>query len=251
MRAARGPLGLGTDFESIRDYLPDDEFRQINWAASQRTGRLMSNQYRVETEREIVCLLDQGRLMSAPVGDASRLDVAVDAVTAIALVAQEVGDRCGLISFDDEVRRDLAPGRRRASELVEVVFDVQATDSESDYELAFRHVRGKRSLVIVLTDLLDEHAARVLTDSIPVLTRRHAVAVATVSDPGLGSLVTDEPRSRLDVSRMAVALELERGRREAVARLKRGGATVIESPPESFPARCVRGYLLAKARARF
>src|SRR5439155_18385372 len=72
---ALGPLGLGTDFESIRDYLPDDDVRQINWTASERVGRPMSNVYRVEQDRDVVCLLDAGRLMAAPLDRRStRLD---------------------------------------------------------------------------------------------------------------------------------------------------------------------------------
>ena len=67
----RGPLGLGTDFESIRDYQPDDDVRQINWTASARVGRPMSNVYRIEQDRDVVCLVDAGRLMSAPLSGAT------------------------------------------------------------------------------------------------------------------------------------------------------------------------------------
>ena len=63
---ARGPLGLGTDFESVRDYTPDDDIRQLNWRATARVGRPMSNQYRLERDRDVVCLVDCGRLMAAP-----------------------------------------------------------------------------------------------------------------------------------------------------------------------------------------
>src|SRR5207247_1324729 len=68
-RLTRGPLGLGTDFESIRDYLPDDDIRQVNWRATARLGRPMSNQYRVEQDRDVVCMLAAGRLMATPLGD--------------------------------------------------------------------------------------------------------------------------------------------------------------------------------------
>ena len=78
-RLTRGPLGLGTDFESIRDYSPDDDIRQINWRATDRTGRPMSNQYRVEQDREVQLLIDAGRLMAAPLTDRTRLDAAIDA----------------------------------------------------------------------------------------------------------------------------------------------------------------------------
>src|SRR5207244_1736077 len=76
-----------------------------------RLRRPMSNQYRVEQDRDVVCMLDAGRLMAAPLGDRTRLDATVDAATAVALVADEVGDRAGVIAFDDRVRRRLPPAR--------------------------------------------------------------------------------------------------------------------------------------------
>ena len=69
---ARGPLGLGTEFELIRDYQPDDDIRQVNWRATARLGRPMSNQYRLEQDRDLQLLLDAGRLSAAPLGDAQR-----------------------------------------------------------------------------------------------------------------------------------------------------------------------------------
>ena len=66
---ARGPLGLGTEFELIRDYEPDDDIRQVNWRATARLGRPMSNQYRLEQDRDVLLLIDAGRLLPAPLGD--------------------------------------------------------------------------------------------------------------------------------------------------------------------------------------
>ena len=117
-RLTRGPLGLGTEFESIRDYEPDDDVRQVNWRATERMQRPMSNQFRVEQDREVMLLIDAGRLMASPLGDRTRLDVAVDAAVAVALVADVLGDRAGTLAFDRQVRRQLAPaagGRSRRS----------------------------------------------------------------------------------------------------------------------------------------
>ncbi|MCA1847066.1 MAG: DUF58 domain-containing protein, partial [Actinobacteria bacterium] len=179
----RGPLGLGTDFESIRDYLPDDDIRQVNWRASARTGRPMSNQYRVEQDRNVICCIDSGRLMAAPVSAArsggravdppgpvplTRLDAALDAAVAVALVADEIGDQAGVVAFDNTVRRRLSPRRRGGHAVVDAIFDLEPTSADSDYELAFRNIGGgKRSLVIVFTDLLEEGAARSLVEAVP------------------------------------------------------------------------------------
>ena len=247
----RGPLGLGTDFESIRDYLPDDDVRQVNWRATARMGRPMSNQYRVDRDRELMCLVDCGRLMAAPLGELTRLDAALDAVTAVALVADELGDRIGAVAFDAEIRHHLRPRRDGGRAVVNTLFDVEPASVESDYELAFRIAEGaKRSFVLVLTDLLEPSAAGSLVDAVPVLAKRHEVVVASVADPDLASAIATPPQRELDVYTAAAAVDVLDARAEAATLVRRAGASVIESPPAELGTACVRAYLRAKARAR-
>jgi uncharacterized protein (DUF58 family) len=253
----RGPLGLGTEFESVRDYVPDDDVRQVNWRATARLGRPMSNQYRIERDRDVVCVVDCGRLMAAPFlagsgGRAStRLDAALDAAVAVAAVADVLGDRCGAIAFAGEVLRSLPPRRAGARDVVEALFDLEPVPVESDYELAFAQIRGvKRAFVLVLTDLLEESAAQPLVEALPVLARRHAVAVAGSADPDLDAAVRSEPRVPGDVYRAAVAYDVLAARARAAARLQHAGATVVEAPPAILAASCVRTYLRAKWLAR-
>ena len=255
----RGPLGLGTEFESIRDYLPDDDVRQINWQATARVGRPMSNQYRIEQDRDVVCLLDAGRLMAAPLPgglraddrELTRLDAAVDAVTVVGLVADELGDRCGVTVYDSEIRRRLAPRRAGGKAVIRAVLDVEPRAVDSDHDLAFRAVGGvKRALVIVCTDLVDEAAARSLLDAVPVLARRHAVVVASVRDPDLETPLGTAPHTPRDVYAAAVALDVLHGRARVITRLRHLGATVIEAPPTLLGEACVRAYLQLKSRAR-
>jgi uncharacterized protein (DUF58 family) len=248
---SRGPLGLGTEFESVRDYLPDDDIRQVNWAATARLGRPMSNQYRIEQDRDVILLVDAGRLMSAPLGERTRLDAAVDAAVAVATVADEIGDRSGALAFDREVRRRTPPRRRGGRVVVRALFDLEPTASDSDYELAFRSVGGsKRAYVLVLTDLLEETAARPLVDAMPVLRRHHAVAVASSADTDLEAMLSKEPASARDAYASAVALEVLGARAAVAAQLRRAGADVIEAPPERLAAACVRAYLRAKLHAQ-
>jgi len=251
-RLTRGPLGLGTDFESVRDYSPDDDIRQVNWRATARLDRPMSNQYRVDQDRDVVCVVDVGRLMAAPLPtNLSRLDAALDAVAAVALVADEVGDRVGALAFDAEVRRRLSPRRRGGRAVVEALFDLEPSAVESDYELAFRQVGGgKRALVVVLTDLIEEGAARPLVEAVPVLARRHAVIVASAADPDLASMVRTPPTAPLDVYAASVAVEVLAARDRVTRELTRAGAQVLEAPPDRLGAACVAAYLRLKSRAR-
>ena len=247
----RGPLGLGTEFESVREYSPDDDIRQVNWRATARLARPMSNQFRIERDRDVVCVVDCGRLMAAPFADRTRLDAALDAAVAVAAVADVVGDRCGTIAFAGEILRRLPPRRAGARDLVAALYDLEPVPVDSDYELAFSRLRGvKRAFVLVLTDLLEEAAAQPLVEALPVVARRHAVAVASAADADLDSAVRSVPRVPGDVYRAAVALEVLAARARAAAKLRHAGATVVEAPPATLAAACVRAYLRAKWTAR-
>jgi uncharacterized protein (DUF58 family) len=250
-RRSIGPLGLGTEFESVREYLPDDDVRHVNWRATVRLGRPMSNQFRLEQDRDVICLVDSGRLMAAPLGDRTRLDAAVDAVAAVAAVADEVGDRCGVLAFDTEVRRLVTPRRKGSRAVLKAVFDLEPRPVDSDYELAFRTLRGaKRAFLLVLTDLLEEAAARPLVDAVPLLARGHAVTVASAADTDLTAIVRREPEAAVDVYGAAVALDVLEARARVSARLRGAGAGVVEAEPTRLATACVAAYLRAKARAR-
>lgn len=247
-RLRRGPLGLGTDFESIREYAPDDDIRQVNWRASARMGHPMSNQYRVEQDHDVLCMLDSGRLMSAPLARGTLLDAALDAATAVALAADELGDRCGAIGFDADIVRAVQPRRLGGRTAVHALFDLQPTLRETDFERAFLRVGGsRRALVLVFTDLIDERAARSLVAASPMLTRRHAVMVVSVSDPALERQASDPDG---DPPLALAALSVLRARDLAVAQIRRVGAEVVLAPAPALPERCVQAYLRAKGRAR-
>jgi len=249
---ARGPLGLGTEFELIRDYQPDDDVRQVNWRATARLGRPMSNQYRLEQDRDLLLLLDAGRLSAAPLGPAGTnvLDACLDAASALAFVADELGDRTGAVAFDQEVRTALQPRRAGGQTVVRALFDLQPRPLDSDYEAAFRRAEGsKRALVVVFVDLLEETAARPLVEAVPVLSRRHAVVVASPTDPALLALAQAPEGDPLAQARAAIAADVLGARARVAAQIRAAGARVFEAPPDRLPATVVAAYLRAKSRA--
>lgn len=254
---SRGPLGLGTDLETIREYQPDDDIRQVNWKATLRTGTPMSNTYRVERERQIVCLLDCGRLMAAPVPGAdgrpmaTRLDVAVDVVAAILAVARELGDHAGVLAFSNRILRDIRPRREGTDAVLRAIHDLEPSGVDSDYELAFRRIAArKRSLVIVFTDLLDDRAGEPLLRALPVLARTHTVSIVSLEDPAVALRLSTPAETIDEAMETAVALEMELPRRRLASSLRHEGADVIEGGVDELARRAVASYLKAKRHAR-
>jgi len=262
MRASRqGPSGLrlaltrgeGREFESLREYSPDDDYRRIDWKATARKGRLIVRQYEAERDQRVVILLDCGRAMGVRVGDLTKLDQLVEAALRLARVAVESGDRVGLVAFSGAVRMAVPPGKGHSQlrRLAEALTDLQADETEPDYEAAFARLRGlvqRRALVVVLTEVNDEEAGRPLVASVQSVTPRHVPVVLTVVDRDVARAAATEPTTQHDAFLLAVARDVQEDRRRLQRMLVAQGAFAAEVHPRGLALEAVRRYLDIKAR---
>ncbi|MEC4019613.1 DUF58 domain-containing protein [Streptomyces sp. H27-D2] len=246
--------GEGTEFDSLREYLPGDDTRSIDWRASARQSTLAVRSWRPERDRRILLVLDTGRTSAGRVGDAPRLDSAMDAALLLAALASRAGDRVDLLAYDRRIRasvrghsaRDLLPALTSAlapleSELVE-------TDARGLAVAALR-TAAHRSLVVLLTGLDTAAIEEGLLPVLPGLTRRHTVLVASVADPrieemanGLGTVTR--------VYEAAAAARAQAERRRIASRLQRHGVTVVDAVPDELAAALADAYLALKAAGR-
>jgi uncharacterized protein (DUF58 family) len=144
----------------------------------------------------------------------------------------------------------LPPRRAGGNVAVRALHDLEPRLVDTDYEAAFRRVeRSKRAFVLILSDLLEPVAVRSLADAVPVLSRRHAVVVASPADPALRAMASTPPDGAAGVARVVAAGEAEDARRAAAARLRAAGAGVVDAPPGALARACVAAYLRAKTRA--
>lgn len=249
-RAARG-TGTGTEFEALRDYVQGDEFRHIDWAASARASHPVVRTFRVERDQTIWVLLDTGRVVAGAVDGVPRLDHAMDAILALATVAQGLGDRIGLLAYGRRVHQVLPPRRDRdhLRRLSRALHTLEPELAASDHDAAVRALLARtrrRSLVVVLTDLAPEATEETLVPALPGLLRYHRVLVAGVRDPELtGQLVTSAPDAA-GAYLAAAAATIEGARRTAATTLQAQGARVLDLPPQAFAAGVADAYLDVK-----
>lgn len=246
-------LGAGTEFESLREYAPGDAFRAIDWKATARRGRLMVTQYEVERSQSVMLLLDCGRLMTPYVGDQRKIDYAVTAALSLASIAALASDRVGAVAFANEIITARAPRSTSASlhALAETLYDVEPVFREADYARAIsftgRHLR-RRSLVVLLTDVIDPISQSLVLGELVALARRHLVLCLFMSDAAVATELEREPRTVDDAYRLDVALGLASERASAAANLERRGIIVVDAPARSLSVALIDRYLRIKQR---
>ena len=246
--------GQGTEFDSLREYVGGDDVRSIDWRASARAADVMVRTWRPERDRRVLLLLDCGRTAAARVGDAPRLDAAMDAALLLAALASRAGDRVELVAYDRAVRARVegVTGSGLLPALVQAMAPLEAALVEPDYAGMVRTVlaRGSRRSLVVLLTALD--AAPVEAGLLPVLAplvHRHRVLLASVADPAVAEMVT----RRGDAASVydAAAAEKARADRRRVAELLgRRGVEVVDSGPESLAPELADRYLALKAAGR-
>lgn len=254
LRSAAG-RGGGTEFDSLRELTPDDETRRIDWAATARSQRPIVRTYRAERNQTVLCLLDSGRTMAGRVQGVPRLEFAMNGAMLLAELATALGDRVGLMAYDQEVNTSIQPSNRRSQRAVisERLFDLEPALAESNHHLAVNHVLSsfrRRSLLVLMTELVTEPVEQFLLPALPLLIRTHVVVVAAVRDPDVAhwsrTTTDDEDGAFLRAAAISALSERER----LAARLRALGTVVVDAEPDDFARRLGDTYLDAKARGR-
>ncbi len=254
LRSARG-RGGGTEFDSLRELTPDDETRRIDWAATARSNRPIVRTYRAERNQTVLCLLDSGRTMAARVDGVPRMEYALDGAMLLAELATGLGDRMGLVAFDQEVNTTIEPSNRRSqrARIGERLFDLEPALAESNYENAVTHVLARhrrRSFLVLLTELGPEAVEQTLLPSLPLLVRTHLVVVAAIRDADLVHWTTNTPADEDGAFLRSAAIASLAARDAVAAKLRGMGVVVVDVEPAGFASALGDAYLEAKAVGR-
>jgi uncharacterized protein (DUF58 family) len=245
--------GEGREFESMRDYVRGDELRHVSWTATARRGKLVTRQYQVERDQTILIAIDAGRLMTARIEQETKLDSAVHATLALMSAAARGGDNSGLVVFGRRIKAFLPPrrGREHMEAALEALHAIEPEMIEPSYARAFEFIAGnskRRSLVVVLTDLVDEEGSRELLASLRLLRPRHLPLVVTIGDRDLKAVVREAPQDTRELFTQSVAEEIMYQREAALRLVESQGGLALDVTAAALAPALLETYLRVKER---
>ncbi|PGH50108.1 DUF58 domain-containing protein [Streptomyces sp. Ru87] len=243
--------GEGTEFDSLREYVPGDDTRSIDWRATARHSSVAVRTWRPERDRRILLVLDTGRTSAGRVGDAPRLDAAIDAALLLTALAGRAGDQVGVLAYDRRIRASVQS--RAAGDLLPAVVSALAplepalveTDARGLAATALRSA-PRRSLIVLLTSLDVAPIEEGLLPVLHQLTHRHTVLVAAVADPRVQEMSTGRGTVEA-VYEAAAAARTQAERARSADRLRRHGVTVVDATPDELAPALADAYLSLKA----
>ncbi len=247
--------GEGTEYERLREYLPDDDFRRIDWKATARRNRPVTVEYETERSQNIFLAVDTGRMMQSPVERIAKLDYVINSALLLAYVAIGKGDKVGLLTFADQVDTFLSPaqGKGQFYKALELLYAIRPQPVEPDYHTGLSYLavkQRKRALVVLFTDLSGGRSMEELVSHAAVLLRTHLVMVVTIADPDVHSAARQAPRDALGAYQRAVAGQILEDRQLALDRLRRQGILVLDAPANRLSTDVINRYLELKGQTR-
>ncbi len=246
-------VGSGREFDQLRDYLPDDDYRDIHWMATARRREPITAVYQAERSQDVMLCLDCGRMMGSPVGSGTALDHAVDAGLVLAHVCQRSFDRVGLALFRDTVHRYLKPVGAGAgmNRLIEHLVDLTPQGVFPSYKALISSLRTnqkRRAMVFLFTDLNDPQLSANLIEVLPLVSRRHVFVVVSLRDPLLDKVASGPAPNRRGLFQVLAARHLADERAGRVRQLQRCGVQVLEVAADKITVELINAYLAIKMR---
>ena len=247
-------IGTDNEFERLRDYTQDDNYRNIDWRTTARRRKLTVKDFQTNQSQRIIFLVDCGRMMTSKSGDITMLDHALNAMLMLSYVALKQGDAVGLVCFSDKIHNYTPPrnGVNHINRLLHASFDQHAEYVESRYDSAFLHVSKncrKRALVVLISNVIDEINAMQIEDYLSAMTGKHLPLGVLLRDQHLFGAV-DEYRAgeHSDIYEAAAAADILLWRHQVLSDLSRKGVLTLDVSPENLTAGLVNQYLEIKAR---
>lgn len=245
--------GQDNNFERLRDYTMDDNYKHIEWRSTARRQKLTVKQFQTDQSQRLVFLLDCGRMMTNEYQGLSLVDYALNSILMLSYVALHQGDSVGMLPFSDKIHEfvPLRGGPSQMNHLLHAGFNRFPELVQSRFDQAFLHLSNhcrRRSMVVLISNVIDEVSAEQISNYLTNLTGKHLPVLVLLRDHRIFDSA-DNPDLADDVLyRSAAAAQILTWRHEVLQKLRGQGVLVVDAFPEDLTTPLVNQYLEVKAK---
>jgi len=246
-------IGHTQEFEQIKEYIPGDDFRTINWKATAKKSQLMVNQYQDEKSQPIYSIIDTGRVMKMPFNGLKLLDYAINSTLAFSNVALKRNDKTGMLSFSKKIETFLPAVQKITylNTILEKLYNINTAYTDSDFGLLYAHIKRKinhRSLLLFYTNFEHISALRRQLPFLTAIAKKHMLVVIFFENTELESLIASDAEDLQSIYHKTIAEKFSLEKRLMHKELQKYGIQTILTKPEHLTVNTINKYLEIKAR---
>ncbi len=246
-------IGHTQEFEQIKDYVPGDDFRTINWKATAKQRHLMVNQYQDERSQPIYSIIDTGRVMKMPFNELKLLDYAINSALAFSNVALKRNDKTGMITFSKNIEA-FVPAVQKPTHLntiLEKLYNITTDFTDSDFGLLYAHIKRKlnhRSLLLLYSNFEHISALKRQLPFLVAMAKQHVLVVIFFENTELERLIAVDAEDIQTIYHKTIAEKFSLEKRLMQKELGKHGIQTILTKPRELTINTINKYLEIKAR---
>lgn len=246
-------LGHTMEFEQIKEYVPGDDIRTINWKATSKTNRLMVNQFQDEKSQRIFMLIDKGRTMKMPFNGLSLLDYSINATMALSHIILRKGDRAGMMTFSKKAENKIAADNKsgQLKKISEALYNIKTDFFESDFNRLYQDVKysiNQRSLILLFTNFETLDGLNRQLKYLRGIAKNHLLVVVFFKNSELQTLINKNPENMQEIYDEIIAEKFEFEKKLIIQELRKYGIYTVYTLPENLNIDVINKYLEIKAR---
>ena len=246
-------IGHTQEFEQIKEYVPGDDIRTLNWKATAKQNQLMVNQYQDEKSQPIYSIIDTGRVMKMPFNGLKLLDYAINSTLAFSNVALKRNDKTGMIAFSKNIE-SFVPAVQKTTHLntiLEKLYNITTEFTDSDFGLLYAQVKRKithRSLLLLYTNFEHISALKRQMPFLLAIAKKHVLVVIFFENTELEELISSDAEDLQTIYHKTIAEKFSLEKRLMQKELQQHGIQTILTKPEQLTINTINKYLEIKAR---
>lgn len=246
-------LGHTMEFEQIKEYVPGDDVRTINWKATSKRNQLMINQFQDEKSQRIYLLIDKGRTMQMPFNGLSLLDYSINAVMALSHIILKKSDRAGMMTFSKKTENKVPADNKsgQLKKIADALYNIKTNFYESDFSRLYQDVKfsiNQRSLILLFTNFETLDAVNRQMKYLRGIAKNHLLVVVFFKNSEVMQLIGKNPENMQEVYDEIIAEKFEMEKKLIIQELRKYGIYSIYTLPENLNIEVINKYLEIKAR---
>lgn len=246
-------IGHTMEFEQIKEYVPGDDIRTLNWKATAKKNSLMVNQFQDEKSQNIYMAIDKGRTMKMPFDGLSLLDYSINATLVLSNVILKKQDKAGIFSFSKKIENRVVAEKRTSQmqKILESLYNVKTDFFESDYSRLYADVKKnitQRSLIILYTNFETLDGLHRQMPYLKGIAKNHLLVVVFFQNTELNQITNKTTTTIQEVYDKVIAEKFLFEKKLIVNELKKYGIHSVLTQPENLTLDTINKYLEIKAR---
>jgi uncharacterized protein (DUF58 family) len=246
-------IGQSLEFEQIKEYSPEDDYRHINWKASAKSGKLMLNQYQDERSQDIYSVIDLGRTMKLSFDQQTLLDYAVNASLALSKAVISMNDKAGIIGLVHNKAHFLPAKKdiKQFGKINDFLYNIQTEFLEANYELLYKFIRvhlPQRSLLVIYKNFDSVNALNREMPYLKAISKYHLVLIIFFENTEINKMVKSKAKDLVDIYDKTIAQNMLSENRLIAKELQMNGIHSLCIEPKKLNLAVINKFVEIKKR---